>query len=137
VNVVCLWRLFAKLTQLSGGTDVAATVKSAGLKETPAMKTEALFRFTAAHRRFTFAAAALAVLALPIAAHAQGVIRGMEGGANEGAYRGNRAAGPVGGAVGGAVGAGVGGIVGGVNGVLGIDNRRSYRHRHYRHRRHR
>jgi hypothetical protein len=72
------------------------------------MKTEALFMFTAAHRRFTFIAAALAILALPIAAHAQ-----------------------------------VGGVVGGVNGVLGIDNRRSYRSRHYRsrhyrsHRRHR
>jgi hypothetical protein len=101
------------------------------------MKTEALFMFNSAHRRLTFVAAALAVLALPIAAHAQGVIRGMEGGANEGIRKGNRAAGPVGGAVGGAVGAGVGGIVGGVNGVLGIDNRRSYRHRHYRHRRHR
>jgi len=100
------------------------------------MKTEALFMFTSAHRRFMFAAAALAVLAMPIAAHAQGVIRGMEGGANEGSYRGNRAAGPVGGVVGGAVGAGVGGVVGGVNGVLGIDNRRGYR-RHYRHRRHR
>ncbi|MBB5054803.1 hypothetical protein HNQ36_004810 [Afipia massiliensis] len=101
------------------------------------MKTEALFMFNSAHRRFTFVAAALAILALPIAAHAQGVIRGMEGGANEGVRKGNRAAGPVGGAVGGAVGAGVGGIVGGVNGVLGIDNRRSYRHRHYRNKRHR
>jgi hypothetical protein len=101
------------------------------------MKTAALFILTPAYRRFTFAAVALAILALPVAAHAQGVIRGMEGGANEGVRKGNRAAGPVGGAVGGAVGAGVGGIVGGVNGVLGIDNRRSYRHRHYRHRRHR
>lgn len=107
------------------------------------MKTQSLFMFTAAHRRFTFVAAALAILALPIAAHAQGVIRGMEGGAAEGSHRGNRAAGPVGGVVGGAVGAGVGGVVGGVKGVLGIDNRRSYRHRHYRsrhyrhHRRHR
>jgi hypothetical protein len=101
------------------------------------MKTEALFMFNSAHRRFTFVTAALAILALPISAHAQGVFRGMEGGANEGAYRGNRAAGPVGGVVGGAVGAGVGGVVGGVNGVLGIDNRRSYRHRHYRHKRHR
>ena len=99
------------------------------------MKTEALFIFMAAHRRFAFVAAALAILAVPVMAHAQGVIRGMEGGANEGVRRGNRAAGPVGGAVGGAVGAGVGGIVGGVNGVLGIDNRR-YRHRHYRRHRH-
>ncbi len=101
------------------------------------MKTEALFMFMAAHRRFTFVAAALAILALPIAAHAQGVIRGMEGGAREGSYRGNSAVWPVCGAVGVAVGSGVGGVVGGVNGVLGIDNRRHYRHRHYRHRRHR
>lgn len=102
------------------------------------MKIDTLFMLTPTHRRFTFAAAALALLAMPIAAHAQGVFRGMEGGANEGAHRGNRAAGPVGGVVGGAVGAGVGGVVGGVNGVLGIDNRRSYRHRHYRsHKRHR
>lgn len=99
------------------------------------MKTEALFIFTAAQRRFAFVAAALAILAVPAMAHAQGVIRGMEGGANEGVRKGNRAAGPVGGVVGGAVGAGVGGIVGGVNGVLGIDNRR-YRHRHYRRHRH-
>jgi hypothetical protein len=99
------------------------------------MKTEALFMFTPAYRRFMLIAAALAVLAVPMVAHAQGVIRGMEGGANEGIRKGNRAAGPVGGAVGGAVGAGVGGIVGGVNGVLGIDNRR-YRHRHYRRHRH-
>ncbi len=101
------------------------------------MKTEALFMFTAAHRRFTFIAAALAILALPMAAHAQGVFRGMEGGATEGVHRGNRAAGPVGGVVGGAVGAGVGGVVGGVNGVLGIDNRRSYRSRYYRSRHYR
>lgn len=99
------------------------------------MKTEALFMFNSTQRRFMLVAAALAILALPIAAHAQGVIRGMESGANEGVRKGNRAAGPVGGAVGGAVGAGVGGIVGGVNGVLGIDNRR-YRHRHYRRHRH-
>jgi hypothetical protein len=81
------------------------------------------------------AGAALALLAIPHLAQAQGII----GGAEEGVRRGNRAAGPVGGVVGGAIGAGVGGVVGGVKGVLGVpDNRaryRSYRHRHYhRHR---
>lgn len=95
------------------------------------MKTEALFMVAPAYRRFAIVAAALAILALPVMAHAQGVVRGMESGANEGVRKGNRAAGPVGGAVGGAVGAGVGGIVGGVNGVLGIDQpRRRHKRRH-------
>lgn len=62
------------------------------------------------------AAAVAAFMALPIAAQAQGIVRG----AQDGAATGNRAAGPVGGVVGGAVGAGVGGAVGGVKGVLGI-----------------
>ena len=70
------------------------------------------------------AALALALLAIPHAGHAQGVVRG----AQEGAYEGNRVAGPVGGAVGGAVGAGVGGAIGAVDGVLGIP----YRHRCHR-----
>lgn len=72
--------------------------------------------------RLLFAAAAilLALLALPQAGHAQGIVRG----AQEGSYEGNRIAGPVGGAVGGVVGAGVGGAV---EGVFGIP------HRHYRH----
>ncbi|RTM14726.1 MAG: hypothetical protein EKK33_04660 [Bradyrhizobiaceae bacterium] len=76
--------------------------------------------------RLLFAAAALllAMMALPQASHAQGIVRG----AQEGSYEGNRIAGPVGGVVGGAVGAGVGGAVGAVEGVLGIP------HRHYRHR---
>jgi hypothetical protein len=65
------------------------------------------------------AALALAWLAIPQFAHAQGIVRG----AQEGAYEGNRAAGPVGGLVGGAVGAGVGGAVGAVDGVLGIPDR--------------
>jgi hypothetical protein len=75
--------------------------------------------------RLLFAAAAilLALLSLPQAGHAQGIVRG----AQEGAHEGNRIAGPVGGVVGGAVGAGVGGAVGAVEGVLGIP------HRHYRH----
>ena len=75
--------------------------------------------------RLLFAAAAilLALLSLPQAGHAQGIVRG----AQEGAHEGNRIAGPVGGVVGGAVGAGVGGAVGAVEGVLGIP------HRHSRH----
>lgn len=80
------------------------------------------------------ALSALALLAIPHLAHAQGIV----GGAEEGVRRGNRAAGPVGGVVGGAVGAGVGGVVGGVKGVLGVPDRRAYRyhHRRYRHHRH-
>jgi len=62
-----------------------------------------------------------ALLAAPIAVHAQGVIGGMQRGAAEG----NAAAGPVGGVVGGAVG--------GVNGALGI-NPRYHRHWAYEHR---
>ena len=64
-------------------------------------------------KKFVFLA--LAVLAVPVAAQAQSVIRG----ANEGASIGNRAAGPVGGAV----GASVGGVVGGIEGILGIPQR--------------
>ena len=69
-------------------------------------------------------AAVAALLAAPIAVHAQGVPGGMRRGAAEG----NAAAGPVGGIVGGAVG----GAVGGVNGVLGINPGPRY-HRHWRH----
>jgi hypothetical protein len=64
-------------------------------------------------------AAAAIVLALPIAAGAQGVVRG----ADEGAHEGNRAAGPVGAVVGGAVGA----VGGGVAGLLGVDQRPRFR----------
>ena len=75
------------------------------------------------------AALGLALVAIPHAGHAQGIVRG----AQEGAYQGNRAAGPIGGAVGGAIGAGVGGAVGAVNGVLGIPNEGPrYRYRHGR-----
>jgi hypothetical protein len=72
------------------------------------------------------AAFALALLAIPQFAHAQGIVRG----AREGAHEGNRVAGPVGGVVGGAVGAGVGGAMGAVKGVFGIPDRgyrRGYR----------
>ncbi len=96
------------------------------------MKTTALFMFAAAQRRLMFAAATLAVLAIPSISHAQGVFNGMAGGAAEGSYRGNRAAGPVGGVVGGALGAGVGGAVGAVNGVLGVGPR-YHRRGYYRH----
>ncbi|MDE1936877.1 hypothetical protein [Bradyrhizobium sp.] len=65
-------------------------------------------------------ASALALLAIPQFAHAQGLVGGMERGAAQGSYDGGRAAGPVGAAVGGAVGAGVGGAVGAVDGILGI-----------------
>jgi hypothetical protein len=65
-------------------------------------------------------ALALALLAVPHFAHAQGVVGGMQQGAAQGSYDGGRVAGPVGSAVGGAVGAGVGGAVGAVDGILGI-----------------
>lgn len=70
-------------------------------------------------RRLMMTASVLAAFAMPLAAYAQGVVRGAE----EGAAAGNRAAGPVGGAVGAGVGGVVGGIEGGVKGVLGIPQR--------------
>jgi hypothetical protein len=66
-----------------------------------------------------FAAAAIAFLAVPFAAGAQGVVRG----AAEGAHEGDRAAGPVGAVVGGAVGA----VGGGVAGLLGVDQQPRFR----------
>ncbi len=69
---------------------------------------------------------ALALLAVPHFAHAQGVVGGMERGAAQGSYDGGRVAGPVGSAVGGAVGAGVGGAVGAVDGILGIPGPRCH-----------
>jgi hypothetical protein len=83
---------------------------------------------------FAIAAVALALLAIPQFAYAQGIVRG----AQEGSREGNRVAGPVGGLVGGAVGAGVGGAMGAVKGVFGINDRghrcRGYydRHHHFR-----
>jgi hypothetical protein len=83
------------------------------------------------------AAIALALLAMPHAGHAQGLVRG----AQEGSYEGSRIAGPVGGVVGAAVGAGVGGAMGAVKGVFGIPDRGYrrghrcrgyYRHGHFR-----
>lgn len=63
--------------------------------------------------RVLLAAAFAAVLALPVAAQAQGIPGGIAHGANEG----SRYAGPVGGLVGGVVG----GVVGGIEGALGVD----------------
>jgi hypothetical protein len=60
----------------------------------------------------------LAALAIPVAAHAQGAVRG----AQEGAAVGERDAGPVGAVVGGAVGA----VTGTIGGILGIDDRRHF-----------
>jgi hypothetical protein len=75
---------------------------------------------------FAVAAVVLALLAIPHAGNAQGIVRGAQDGSREG----NRIAGPVGGVVGGAVGAGVGGAMGAVRGVFGI-NGRGYRCRGY------
>ena len=98
------------------------------------MKSAALTINATQQRRLLWAFAFLAMLAVPFAAHAQGLV----GGAREGVYHGNRAAGPIGGVVGGAIGAGVGGAVGGVKGVLGIPDRRAHRHdRHHRRHHHR
>jgi hypothetical protein len=74
---------------------------------------------TPARLYLAIAAVALALLAIPHLARAQGIVRGAE----EGSAEGNRVAGPVGGVVGGAVGAGVGGAIGAVDGVLGIPYR--------------
>jgi hypothetical protein len=61
----------------------------------------------------------LAVLALPMAALAQGTVRGAE----EGAAAGGQAAGPLGAVVGGAIGA----ATGTVGGVLGVEHRPRFR----------
>lgn len=63
--------------------------------------------------------AALFVVTLPYAAHAQGTIRGAE----EGAAAGGRAAGPLGAIVGGTVGA----ATGTVGGILGVEDRPRFR----------
>ena len=62
---------------------------------------------------------AVALVALPLAAHAQGTVRG----AQEGAETGGRAAGPVGAIVGGTVGA----ATGTVGGILGVEDRPRFR----------
>ena len=62
---------------------------------------------------------ALAFVALPFAAQAQGTVRG----AQEGAEAGGRAAGPVGAIVGGTVGA----AAGTVGAILGVEDRPRFR----------
>ena len=63
--------------------------------------------------------AMVAMLALPVAAQAEGTVRG----AQEGAAEGGRAAGPIGAIVGGTVGA----ATGTVGGILGVDTRPRFR----------
>lgn len=63
--------------------------------------------------------AVVGTLALPLAAQAQGTLRGAE----EGAAAGGNAAGPLGAIVGGAVGA----ATGTVGGILGVDDRPRFR----------
>ena len=94
--------------------------------KTMAVKTSPLPAGLPLKFHFAVAAIVLALLAIPHAGNAQGIVRG----AQEGSREGNRIAGPVGGVVGGAVGAGVGGAMGAVRGVFGI-NDRGYRCRGY------
>ena len=61
----------------------------------------------------------LAAVALPMAAQAQGTVRGAQEGARQGAHD----AGPVGAVVGGAVGA----VAGTVGGILGVEDRPRFR----------
>ena len=63
--------------------------------------------------------ATLALLALPVAAQAQGTLRG----AQEGAREGGNQAGPLGAIVGGTVGA----VAGTVGGILGVEDRPRFR----------
>ena len=67
----------------------------------------------------TLLAASAIALSLPMAAQAQGLVRGAEQGARDG----GDAAGPVGAIVGGAVGA----ATGTVGGILGVDDRPRFR----------
>jgi Protein of unknown function (DUF1236) len=69
--------------------------------------------------KFLAAMTTLALLALPVAAQAQGTLRG----AQEGAAAGDRAAGPLGAVVGGTVGA----VAGTVGGILGVEERPRFR----------
>jgi hypothetical protein len=64
-------------------------------------------------------AAAFVLASLPLAAHAQGTVRGAE----EGAAAGDRAAGPLGAIVGGTIGA----ATGTVGGILGVEERPRFR----------
>jgi hypothetical protein len=68
------------------------------------------------------AVAVCALLTVPVAASAQGIVGGAQEGASKGAREGNRAAGPVGGMVGTVVG-GTAGAVSGVKGALGVSDK--------------
>jgi hypothetical protein len=70
------------------------------------------------HESHCFTARSIASLTPPLAARAQGTVRG----AQEGAAQGEQAAGSVGAVVGGAVGA----VTGTVGGILGVDDRRHF-----------
>ena len=70
-------------------------------------------------KRIVLPLVTIAVLALPVAAQAQGTIRGAE----EGAAAGGHVGGPIGAIVGGAVGA----ATGTVGGILGVDDRPRFR----------
>jgi hypothetical protein len=89
-------------------------------------KTEVKSAVLPAGRRLPFIfvtlAIVLALLAMPHAGRAQGIVRG----AQEGSYEGHRVAGPVGGAV----GAGVGGAMGAVEGALGLPEPHWHHHCH-------
>jgi hypothetical protein len=61
----------------------------------------------------------LALMTMPMAAHAQGTVRGME----RGAAQGERDAGPVGAVVGGTIGA----VAGTIGGILGVEERPRFR----------
>jgi hypothetical protein len=100
--------------------------ESTMMKRVKAIKTAADPAEVPALRWLAALAFALALVAIPHLAHAQGVVRGAQEGAYEGSYDGGRVAGPVGSAVGGAVGAGVGGAVGAVDGILGIPGPRCH-----------
>jgi hypothetical protein len=67
----------------------------------------------------TFTVATFVFVSLPLAAYAQGTLRGAE----EGAAAGHRAAGPVGAVVGGTIGA----AAGTVGGILGVEDRPRFR----------
>jgi Protein of unknown function (DUF1236) len=69
--------------------------------------------------KFLAALTTLTLLALPVAAQAQGTVRG----AQEGAAQGQRDAGPLGAVIGGAVGA----VAGTVGGILGVEEQPRFR----------
>jgi len=71
------------------------------------------------HAKLLASTMLLAILALPMAANAQGTVRGME----RGAAQGERDAGPLGAVVGGTVGA----VTGTIGGILGVEDRPRFR----------